>query len=472
MRVDLTKFDLQNIVRVGTGLRTRRGLVSVKTPTAGTAFVAGFTIESPFTSEPWHYLVEQSTTTSLGTLRVFTEEFYELFSVALGPLPLSPVITYGVQLNQIIINSPALAGALYGLVGGGLMTIEKSASENDDTTALDVPTGHVAAFGDRLPIAVGNLVYFNDPGVDVRTYVAENVVGFPGSIYDIVQGPGGGLYAFTSAGLYVMAGDALGQGQEVAGFISRVPGIETTRPRNAAASGGQVAVLQKDSIQIIDGPRIPILGAKTRRYWSKVVDVDDLRSNGELYATPKGFIVGFSRARGYFCEVDLESRSYSWTTSTASALNVAGTLRSREGEALIVLRDRVVMPMGNVDFDSATIRGTANGAIDISEADRPVVRRVTLSSDNYSQDVGVAVNGDTDTSTTPTKTSDAVIGTAPWSASLPYAGRTARTTRLSHAARAPDPHFEVRVDGGNRRVEPNVDVELAGQARGRRERSG
>lgn len=472
MRVDVSGWDLQNIIRDGAGLRTRRGLVSVKTPTAGTVFVAGFTIESAMTSEPWHYLVEQSTTTAQATMRVFTEEFLELFSVALGPLPLAPVITHGEQTNQVIINSPALAGALYGLVGGGLMTIEKTASENPDTTALNVPTGHVCAFGDRLPIAAGNLIFFNDPGVDPRSYVSQNIVALPGSIYDIVQGPGGGLYVFTSSGLYVLAGDALGQGQEVTGFISRVPGLETTRPRNAVASGGQVAVLQKDGIQVVDGPRIPILRSRHRRFWAKVVDVEDLRSSGELFATPRGFLVGFSKARGYFLDVDLESRSFSWVTSTTSALNVAGTLRSREGEHLVVLRDRVVAPSGNVDFDGAKIRGIASGAVDLSEDVRPVVRRVTLSSDNFSETVGAAVNGVTDTATTATKSSDAVIGSATWSASARYAGRDARTTRLSLAARAQDPHVEVRIDGGNRRVEPSIDVEFAGQAIGRRDKNG
>lgn len=473
MRVNVAPWELQNIVRErGGGLRTRRGLVSVKTPTAGTVFVDGRTIESAFTSEPWHYLTEQSTTTSVATLRVFTEEFFELFSLNLGPLPLSPIITHGVQSNQIVINSPSLSGAAYGLVGGGLMTIAKASSENPDTTALDVPTGHVCAFGDRLPIAAGNLVYFNDPGVDLRTYVSQNAVGFPGSIYDIVQGPGGGLYVFTSNGVYVMAGDALGQGQEVAGFISRVPGLETTRPRNAAASGGQVAVLQKDGIQLVDGEHIPITRSKHRRYWSKVVDVEDLRSSGELFATPRGFLVGFSRARGYFLDVDLETRSFSWVTSTTSAFNVAGTLRSREGELLVVLRDRVVVPHGNVDYDGAAIRGTALGSVDIGEDIRPVTRRVTLSADNYSQTVGTAVNGDTDTSTTPTKSSDFVLGTALWSASTAYAGRHVRTTRLSHAARAQDPHIELRVDGGNRRIEPTIDVEFAGQGKGRRDRNG
>ncbi len=471
--VSIAEFELQNIVRDARGgLCTRKGLVSVKTPTAGTVFVDGRTIESVFTSEPWHYLIEQSTTTSIATLRVFTEEFYELFSLGLGPLPLSPVFSHGVQSNQVMLNSPSVSAALYGLVGGGMMTVAKADSENPDTTALNVPTGHVCSFGDRLPVATGNIITFNDPGVDPRTYVPQNQVGFTGSIYDHMQGPNGGLYVFTSNGVYVMAGDALGQGQEVAGFISRVPGLETTRSRNAAASGGQVAVLQKDGIQLVDGVNIPILRSKLRRYWSKVVDVEDLRSGGELFATPKGFLVGFSRSRGYFLDVDLETGSFSWVTSTSSALNVAGTLRSREGGLLVVLRDRVVAPYGNVDFDAAAIRGTANGSVSIPEDIRPVVRRVTLSSDNYSQTVGAAVNGDTDTATTPTKSSDFVLGTGVWSSSTAYAGRYARTTRLSHAARANDPHIEVRFDGGNRRIEPTIDVEFAGQGRGRRDKNG
>jgi hypothetical protein len=272
--------------------------------------------------------------------------------------------------------------------------------------------------------------------------------------------------------VYVMAGDALGQGQEVAGFISRVPGLETTRPRNAAASGGQVAVLQKDGIQLIDGPNIPILRSRHRRQWSKVVDVEDLRSSGELFATPKGFLVGFSRSRGYFLDVDLETRSFSWVTSTASALNVAGTLRSREGGLLVVLRDRVVMPSGNADFDGNAIRGTALGAIELPEDVRPVTRRVTISSDNNGLTVGSAVNGDTDTATTATNSADFVLGTGLWSASTTYVGRHARTTRLSHVARAQDPHVEVRVDGGNRRMESFIDVEFAGQGKGRRDKNG
>jgi hypothetical protein len=469
MRVPIGDFELQNIVREGDALRTRAGLQSVKTPTSGTAFVGSFTIESPNTTEPWHYLVEQSTTTGVCMLRVFTEEFFELYNVDLGPMQQSPVITYGVQLNQIMINSPSFAGAQYGLVGGGVVTATKAASIDPGTTALDIPVGHVAAFGDRLPIAVGSLMYHNDPGIDPRTYVAENVVAFAGSIYDHMQGLDGGHYVFTSAGVYVMAADALGQGQSVTGFISRVPGLETTRSRNAAASNGQIGVMQKDGIQIINGPHIPIVRSRARRYWARVVDVEDLRVSGQIFGTPRGFVVGFNSRRGFFLDVDLKTQSFSWVTSTSSALNVVGTLRSRDGELLVVLRDRVVLPYGNADFDSATVQGIAAGRLDLPEDQRVVVRRVTVSASNVGQTVGAAVNGNIATATSPTKSTDTIIGTSTWSASAKISGRVTRTARLSVVAPATDPHIEVRVDGADRRVEPFIDVEITGQRRGRRD---
>ena len=467
MRVSLEGFELQNIVKDARGLRTRGGLQSIKTPTAGTVFVAGFTIESPFTSEPWHYLVEQSSTTAVCTLRVFTEEFLELFSHNLGPLQLSPVVTYGVQTNQIQINSPAFSRPLYGLVGGGITNLVKATSENADTTALDVPSGHVCAFGDRLPIAAGNLVYFNDPGIDPRSYVAENIASFPGSIYDMCQGPGGGLYVFTSAGVYVMSADALGQGQDVSGFISRVPGLETTRSRNAASSNGTAAVLTKTGIQIMDGKHVQVLQPRTRRYWSKVVDVEDLRRAGELFPTPRGFIVGFNAHRGVYLEVDTVSGVTSWVTNTTASLNVAGTLRGRDGDLMVVLRDRVVKQLGNVDY-TGDIRGVASGTISFGD-DMPTVRRITVKSSNIASTVGAAVNGDVDSDTSPTRSTDAVIGTALWGTSTNHVGRDLRSTRLSFSTRAESPHMEVRVDGGNREIDAKVEVDLVGQ--GIRERS-
>ncbi len=216
MNIDISKWEKQNVVKRGSDLYTRKGLVQVSTPTAGTLYVAGFTVESPFTTEPWHYLFEQATATGLVTLRVVTEEFVEVQNYSLGFMQNDPVITYAVQNGQLMVNSPSLPAPLYGLVGGGLVMAVKTPSLETDTTTLEIPNGHICTFGDRMPIAQGNIVFFNDPGSDPRTYVAENAQPFPGVIYDMVQGTDGALYVFTSKDVHVIPRDALGKGKDPA----------------------------------------------------------------------------------------------------------------------------------------------------------------------------------------------------------------------------------------------------------------
>jgi hypothetical protein len=475
MKISIADFELENMVRVGDTLRTRKGFVSVKTPTAGTKFVAAWTQESPFTSEPWQYLVEQSTTTRLCTLRVFTEEYGEMFSLDLGVLQKNPVITQGSVNNQMMVNSPAFSTGLYGLVGGGLITAVKTASEQPDTTALDIPAGHVCAFGDRFPIAQGNIEFFNDPGIDPRTYVAENAVPLPGNIYDHMQGPDGGLYMFTSAGVFTMPQDALGQGQQVTGFIGRVPGVETTRSRNACATKGAVVVLQKDEVVLLPSKeRIDLSRSSARRYFSSVTDVDDLRRAGELHATPDGFLVAFRGARGFFLEANVQNKTLSWVSDVSVALNVVGTLRSRDGELLYVTEDAVLhaFTKGTLDpYTSSEIRGVARGVVEMPVDQRPIVRRVTVSADNAGAAQYVTVDGTNSGKTTPTKSGDAIIGTSTWSNSSPWVGRSTRTVRHSFAKRSSDPHLEVVISGGDHRVEAEVDVEFTGQGRARRDKS-
>jgi hypothetical protein len=121
MRVDMSRWEKHNVVERDGALRTREGLVSIKTPTAGTVHVGSFSIESPFTGEVHQHLAERDTTTGVCTLRVFTEEFFELYSVNLGVVPPDVVITRAVTNNQVMVNGPALAVPLYGLAAGGLV---------------------------------------------------------------------------------------------------------------------------------------------------------------------------------------------------------------------------------------------------------------------------------------------------------------------------------------------------------------
>jgi hypothetical protein len=462
-RVSLLDFELANLVRTPGGLRTRKGLVSVKTPTASTSFVGGFTVESANTSEPWHYLFEQGSDGTC-TLRVYTEEFFQVFSYALGQVGRDPVITWAVDDGKLFIGSPSFPHTIYGVVGGGLMPALKVASENLDTTSLDIPPGHVASFGGRFIVTDGSRLMVNEPrrDDDPRAFVDINVIGLGGAIYDLFQGGDGALQIFTSAGLYSIPVDAVGQGQDVRGFVSKVSGIETSKPRNAATSGGVTAVLQRDSIQILGGESMRLPGIGGRRTYAQSVDVGDLRS-GSIFPVRGGFVVGFRGSRSVFLNVDLVSGSLSWTTSVAASFPVVGTLKSREGDTLLVLSDRVVASMGPVDGTATLVVGCARGRLATPFDGRAVVRRVSVPASNVNAYTYVSVNGETSAKKTGTRSGEVIVGSSTWGASVPLVGRSPRHMRHSFAVRAHDTTLEVVTDGGDREAAAEVEVELAGQ---------
>lgn len=477
MLLDLSDFELHNCRVAGGALRSRKGLVSVKTPTGGTGFVGSFSVPSSFTTEMWHYLVEQNTSTGDTTMRVDTEEYVEMFNQALGALQANPIVTHAVANNQMMVNSPAFSAPLYGLPGGGLITATKRPSINNDTIALDIPQGHITSFGDRFPIAQGNIVFFNDPpsanSIDPRTYVGENALALPGTIFDEVQGPEGSLYLFTSAGVYSLPVDAIGQGQAVVGSLARVPGIETVRSRNACATAGAVVVLQRDHVVLLpSGDRIDLTRRGNRRFFSQIVDVDDLRRVGELFATPRGFIIGFRGKRGHYLEANLDTRSFAYVWNPTASLNVVGTLRSRDGEPLIVLSDQVVVPFTRGTSEALNgqdVVAVASGALDLPEGTAPVVRHLSLAADNVAATVGASVNGSSKTATTKTRTTDTIIGTSTWSAVTKMAGAVPRASRMGFNVRSSAPHIEIAVHGGDRALESSVNVEINGQGLRRRD---
>jgi len=473
MRIDISNAELHNIVKRKGGLEVRKGLVGVKSVTAGTRYVGGFSVESPFTTEVWHYLFEQNTTTLETTMRVYTEDFLEMFSHGLGALDRNPVITHAVANNQIMINSPSFSAPLYGLVGGGIITAVKTESENPDTTALEIPTGHTCSFGPRTAIAQGNVVYFNDASTtaDPRTFVSQNANALAGTIYDIFQGDDGALYMFTSAGVFYMAQDALGKGQRVEGFIGIIPGLQVTKPRNAAASNGVVAVLQRGGIVLLGGKKqvIDIAPYKGPRYNSREVETDDYRLSGEIYATAEGFLVGFRNLGLYsfFLEFNLREgyRSYVWDYGSRS-INVVGTLRSAENDTLILADDEVLMYAGNKDEwggFGVDARGVACIDVDAPEGVEFLVRHVVTSSNNiglknyFFLDNNDDIVGDT----VPTRPGDTIIGTSTWGVGN-YRGRRHRSVRRSIARRLTNIPLELTFEGGMRQIEAGVDVQTKG----------
>ena len=486
MRVDISKWELHNCYLSPEGLRARRGMAQIRTSTAGTEYVGGFSIESASTTEVWHYLFEQSTTTSIVTMRVYTEQLdfaaSLVFSQDLGPLSKRPAISYAVANNQVMINSPAFSSALYGLPGGGVITAHKTASINPDTTALEIPAGHICSFGDRMVIAQGNTLFVNDPplsnNADPRTFTSENVYPMTGNIYDIVQGDDGRLYIFTSDGTYSLPADAIGQGQSIVGFLARIPGIETSRSRNACAAAGQVAVLQKDSVVLLPSmERIDLKRRKGKRYETASVDVEDLRLAGELSPTPDGFVVGFRAAQSFYLEGNIRQSSYSYNYGTLGfqlSYQVVAILRTRENAPLYVVRDSVIVPHTRERSEQygGSVYAVASGRIDLPENGSPVLRRVTMKADAIGYTTGIFCDTRSSAGVAiPSQAGDFIVGTSLWDTTVNYRGRETRTVRHSFAERTSDPSIEVRVSGSDVLMGDTIEVEFAGQGRRRRDKS-
>jgi hypothetical protein len=470
--VDIMGWEHHNAVRRAGRLRVRRGLLFQLGPTPGTVFVGGFSVESPSTTEVWHYLFEQSPTTGACGVRVTTEDGFTLYTYEIGVLSAQPVFSWGTIGGQIIINSPQLSAPLYGLVGGGLTTALKQPSDNPSSVVLDIPAGHACGFGDRIAIGSGRTVFFSDPdaALDPRTYVETNAYPLDGQILDLFQGPEGALYVCTTNGIATLSADALGKGQDVTGFWSVIPGIQGARPRTAAASNGRVAVLTLDGLLLLDGEGVRDLSPyEGRRFYSPAVEVADFRIEAQLFATSSGFLVGFP-GRPFALVVDLANGLDSYVgTKSGATLSVCGVLRGRDGEDLYVLRDRVVEPLGSRDFDGEQVRAVSCGQLIVPPAEAGVLRGVTLSADSAGRPALLSAGALQSTSTTAARAGDLIIGTSTWSASGNFVGRSMRSTLLRTVVRDSNPNLELATEGADRAF-GNVDIDIRGQARGRRDR--
>jgi hypothetical protein len=214
-----------------------------------------------------HYLFEQATATGIVTLRVMTENFVELFNFPLGQMQADPIITGDVVDNQIMFNSPSFSTPLFGYTGGGIISAVAQASIQPNTTAIEIPNGHICGFGDRFVIAQYTDFFVSDPNDAFRSYVGENAVGIGGTIFDIFQGPDGALFLSTSAGAFSLVRRRARPRARSAGLHLADPRHRhlalTQRHRRAA---GVVVVLQRDHVQILDGPAINLAPYTGRRF--------------------------------------------------------------------------------------------------------------------------------------------------------------------------------------------------------------
>lgn len=472
--IDVDSFEQHNVIRKDGRMRTRTGLHLLATPTAGTEYVGGFSLESPFSSEVYHYVFEQSTTTRAVTARVVTEEFFEVANLPIGVTAARPVITYGVANNQLIINSPSFSGPLYGLIGGGLVQAVKTESDNPETRALDLPPGHVTSWGGRIAIAAANSVLVSDGRLDPRTFTSAGELSFPGVVYDLFVGPDGALYVVTSADIYVVPADALALPMLSQSFIATIPGVYTSRPRNACAAAGAVLALGRDGLVFVtrsSQERVDLSPYEGKRYWTPSVQVEDYRQCTMFPAT-NGVVIGFGERRVWL-DVDLRTGSRSYTWASFASPELAGVLRSREGDTLYLCRDQILARAGNVDqilVGTVDIRGVACGRIDVPADTSLPLRSVTVATDAVGQGTVSYIAGVASSVAVPSGPSDIIIGTTPWLNAPTYYGRDKRTVEHAVTTRTTDIQIEIGVEGGDRILDLG-DLEPRGQGRTRRSRN-
>jgi len=470
MLFDLANADLFNVVRRDGDLRVRGGYGSVNTPYVNNKYVYGFSVESPFTEEVWHYTFTRNVDSGLLICRVFNWQFVRMYELPIGYAPPDIVITHAITNNQILVNSPDFSAPLYGSVGGGLILAVKTESINPDTTALEIPTGHVASFGDRMVIAQNNILFFNDPGVDPRTFVAQNTIAIPsgGDIYDLFQGDDGALYVFTSKGTFYVPQDALGRGQLVEGFLGMVPGIETTYERNAASSCGVVVAIQKDGLVTVGrgGAAIPLTVTKAGQRAFPVIRSEDHRATSRVYAGPEGFFLAMGDDNGTVFEFNVRNGYRAFHSVENVKMNLVGVLRDRDGAHMLMLEDRVLGPtLREHDWNNQSVSGGAVVEVDVPEGVTVKARRVTVSTEA----TDATVYSESGSASRLTPVQGITIGISLWDAGKLFTRRP-KTTRHGISLRTTHLTLEVKVSGGDKRIERNIEIDFLGQGRKRGDR--
>lgn len=463
--IDLKTWENHNLEIIAGQLSVRRALNDHLNIGSGSAFVGGFSIESPNTSEIFHYVFSQNTNTRMVTLFVYTEEYSTLYSYDVGQMQLGPIITYAVQNDQVQINSPSFAAPLYGIVGGGVKIAEKVESVNPSTLAINIPLGVCCTFADRIVIASGSRVYINDPGVEIRTFVADNAIYVPGTIYDIFQADQG-LYIFTTTGVFVMPPDAISQGQVAVPFIARVDAYNAFNLRNAAVSNGAIKALGKRGLVDIKNDTEKVLTSfYSKRSLTKTVGTSasgDYRY-GKIFSTQIGFAISINKC---ICWIDIHNAtpSYSSAGSTVPAnlpaswiyssgnddMTLVGILKSRDGFDLLLTTSKILELWGNAEYDGiGQVVGVAAGQYVTPPEASPVIRYVTSMSDNVGLPQLVSVRDKISSQATPPPSNASnIVDVDVWSLAANYVGCEDRSRRHGFAVRTDDSSIEIAAQGG------------------------
>lgn len=431
--VDMRGWTKKDVFPLSSGeIAVRPGLRRVLAPDASRVFVGGFSVLNPFTGEVWSYVFDCTSSVSVNRdlrLRVYDENWTIQQTLGLG-LNVDPrVITHAVVEGQIIICSPDFP-TLWGLVGSMIILAVKVASDNDSTTAIDVPVGICCSFGNRAVIADGPSLYFSDPvgstGGDLRTYVGQNQNQRPAPVFGLHEGAGGALVVLTQRGVYGLDASAgavgiVGSNGTAWNILSHA---ESWTFASSAAVNGRVYALCRKGYKLVDtensdeetlsDPMIP------RTYGPRIAS-DDWRE-ALMFSGDDGPVVSYG---GNVSMHDLSEQVRSWWTRAASdgLFRVRGVLKTPDGTDLLMSEDGIYEPVGNYDAGTeATPAATQPKGVLLGRVLTPVGENPRARDLRFAASCGgegnayVSVRGDAQTLTIPADNRALIIGTSSWGA--------------------------------------------------------
>ena len=470
MQVDISQFSMQNFERVGGELRVRRGLQSLRTPTVGSKYIAAYSVDDK-AGNVWHYLVERKTSTKVATVFCYSDTDIVSYSGLLygsplvtkeiGPLPDDCAISFATVTEQITINSPAMH-PLFGVVLGPLVSARPLPSENEATTAIDVPSGHVCRFGDRTCIANGQTVFVCEPRSDLfqRTYSAVSRVSVSSAVHGIFQGPGGALWIFTASSAFTLPVDAIGQGQSLEGFMSEMPTEGSYGPQRAGASRNSVMRLTARGFRRLpQGEDVELDPYQGKRRLGKPLSAPDFTSSGRVYPNDNGYFIAV-RGTGSWFDVNERQDYQSLTWIEGQTADLVGSLRGRGGDILPVTADHVLSPYGWEDIGAKSPHGVLMGTFNVGSGRDVGVRRVTVSTDNIGLPVAVALSSQDNSKLVRLRASESSVNSGQ---SETWTGRERRRTPFTFGARGNSFSIEIQVDGGEYSISREIEIETLGE---------
>jgi hypothetical protein len=449
--------------------------VNAGTPYNSAESVYGFSVRTASGGE-YHYIVYVNPSDQMLIVTTRDEHFEIVGTGIYAPIVGDPnvmVVTHAVVYNQIIINSPQFPYPLHAYIGGVPTKAEKGVLDppNPDLPPLNLLSGIVGQFQDRIVWGIGNQVIISSPGTDPRILQANNAIAFSGKVTDIVQDPSGSLVIGTTDGLQILPADGL-QFATYQGNIRKIP-INTLQPGNVCANSKMTLVLGGNGVYTLSGDFIQILQPDLPRRLTLppfASEVHDMR-RGLLQTDGIGFYyTGHARATT-FLYLDQDLRR-SWMNYALRSVMFSGP------HTLLLSRLQLRVENGNLNHAATTdvntalsrsYRGAVHFALPISPDESNVVRHLHVTTKNEARrEVQSHVFGGNTVIVEEPKTHSRLhrCNTQTWGADRPIYSAELRSTQIDMAIRTDGRWAEIGIDGGM--VLYDAKYALKGQGKRRR----